>query len=356
MQKSLALDEYVDCFEQVDIAWCAFIVKRYFNGDVDAFYKSPARFKAWSGEKNPLAKKAMYKSAWKITEFNFAGISHKRLRNIFGANYNSSEFMARAWEEVANRGYKIVNGGTLAYKGARHQYCAKYLPPKEKMEEIFASRQMVDIVTSPSSYCNKVKKILTAMKSEHLPEELKKKIQNKPTKVAHGPATAATPTKVAKPVKPPAQKLSNAAFQTPHKLLDAAKVLLDTGAVGGPSAFKTALRPILTDYLLEDLDAYWSAKPFALRDRFNCVNWLSELPIEDRIAVYRARFEFLSKVFKQLNSTADASKMFKDEYVRGEFVKADEKRIDRARKAVHDALLNIKNAVRLARRPTEEED
>lgn len=343
MQKSLTLDEYVACFVEIDNAWTVFIIKQYFKGDVDAFYKAPSKFKEWSAEKDFYKRKTLFKPAWDgIMAYNFAAINCKYLRNIFGKNYNNAAFMDQARKRLEALGYKKVNRGTLTYKGEKHPFCAKYLPPKEKIEEIFKSQQMVDIVVSPSSYCNKVGKILTAMKEEHLPEELKKKIQNKSTKVAHGPA--ATPVKVAEPVKSPAQ-----IFQTPYELLDAVKALLDTGAVGGPSAFKSALRPILTDYLLKDLDQYWNAKPFAVREQFNYVNWLTELPIEDKIAVYKARFDFLSKVFKQLNSDTDASKMFKDEYDSGKFAPADEKRICNARVAVRKALLGIRDAAKLAR-------
>lgn len=330
MRKKLSMQEYVTYMDEIAISRCTFVIKNYFDGNVDDFYNAAAKFKAWFN-KSPIEKNAVANSVWSdIRHYNFVGIEQKYIKSIFGKNYFNSTFMASVWTKMTEElGYTIVHHGTLFYKGERHHYPTKYLPPKSKLEAIFSDRQKVDRITSPSSYGNKVKKILETIRNDNLSDDIKKKFQNKPAKAT-------------------VNRVVNKTFQTPDGLLDEFKLLLDTHKVGTPLSFKSALVPILTPYLFDEAMAYWETKPFEVRQKFASTTWLGELKPKDQIAVWRMRLAFFLGLNERLNGP-DAAKMFKDERIRGEFVPANEARIGKARKAVMDAISNCQRSIKYAK-------
>ena len=316
MQKSLTLDDYVAFFEDVDISRCVYIIKLYFNGDVNAFYKAPSKFKEWSVEKSFYKREAMFKPAWDaISHYNFVGIHHKWLKRIFGKNYYSAQFMQRVWDKVYKTlHFTYVHHGTLTYKGEEHSYPAKYLPPKERLQQIFSNPKLVERILNTSNYCNKVKKILDAMIKEN-------------TK------------KAGKDVSSWGRDKANqrGVFTSPEHLLGRLWAFLQKGDAGTPMGYYNVLKPIVTDYLYNSFKKEWlNGTPQSIQNKYVGDDMMTN---EERKAIAKKQLKFVMKIRKQLDGP-NASKMFKDEKIgtdkngEGIYKPADEKRIAKASEAV----------------------
>lgn len=317
MQKSLTFEEYIKYMDEVAVYRCTFVINKYFNGNVGAFFEAAAKFKEWSAIKSPIQRKAKYASAWAgISHYNFVGIEQKYIKSVFGNNYYDAQFMNRARMELKSMGYEIKPSGMLPYKGKRHYYPAKYLPPQSKLEAIFSDDDEVERILDTSSYCNKVKKILDAIVKEN-------------SRKAGKDVDAWEDKTVC--------KTTDVGFNSWEDLVDEFKSLLNTYKIGSPICLKSALIDILTPWLwTREVEAYWNSKPRSIKDMF-AGSWLDYLKPTDKITSITMRLNLLTKIKEQLDGP-NASKMFKDEVIKGEFVPADETRIDKARKAVKEKI------------------
>ena len=326
-KKKLDVQEAVYIVCEAADSLCAFIIDRYFNGNVSKFFESSSKYEAFF-DLSRLEKNATWNIVYPdMQHYNWVGIKKKYIRALVGHNYDNAEFMAEFRSILAQLGYVVKPHGTFWYKGKRHPYYAKYFPPKSKLEAIFSNRKYAKEIANPKNHDTRVRKVLEAIRNDYVPEKTKKKYQKKPSK----------------------SDTANASdiFQTPYELLEAFKSLLDTEIVGPPThdMFKAALEPILTHYLFKEAESHWNKKPAAVRERFGD-GWMAELTDEEQIEIHLKRFGLLSKVYKQLTGP-DASRMFKDEWIGKDkdgnniFKPADENRIEKARKAVYDKIRKI---------------
>lgn len=343
MQRSLTMEEYATFFMEVVDSKCVDVIKHYFRGNVDAFYNAPSKFKEWSTEKDFYKREAMYKSAWEgLSHYNFAGLEHKWLKRIFGKNYYNAQFMHKVWDMVKALGYKKVYHGTLPYKGkndtcsTKHTYPTKYLPPPEKLKEIFKDPELVKRVINPSSYCNKVRKILDAMRDEHLSEEKREMIQ-----------------------KGKGGKSCN--FTSPDNLMNKLLLLVKKGNAGTAMSFNSIVEPILTkEYCNYARDFWFNEIPQSIKDKYEGGSLESLMKPEDLKAMYETQLAFIKKIQKQLNGP-DALKMFKDEWIGKDkdgnvlWKQADEKRIATAREAVDAKIASLQTWIDLIERNKEDE-
>lgn len=318
MQKQLTEDEYVRHMDDVATSRCAVTIRNYFHGDVARFYNACDNFKRHGG--NPGDPE--YDTAWKALRcYNLAGIENKYVKSVFGRNYYSSAFMTRVWDTMQNvLHYTIVPHGVLTYKGKRHPYFTKYLPPQKKMEAVFASEEEVKRVTSPSSYCNKVRKILTRITTDN---------------------SGKAGLDVSKWLEPGV----NVPFSSPSDLLNELRMLLFTFRAGTPGCYETVIKTILTPDLYGKVRKEWAEKLSSnapLNNKFAGA-WVNELTGEELAEIAGNVATFLSKVKGQLEGPF-ASRMFKDEYAGRDkngtsvWKQASGERIARAREAVDKAI------------------
>ena len=330
MQKSLVLDDYVEFMNLMATSKVVEVIKDYFNRDINRFYAAPGKWKRWKTLKDqhklPLDEQtsSYVDSVFKdIRRCNFAGIEKKYVKSIMGHNYYVAGFMKKVKSKLETEyGYRIIPRGTLPYKGENHPYCTKYLPPKEKIEKIFESDEMVDIVTNASSYCNKVKKVIQAMQKDYA-------------------------EKGGQDVSSWGKDKQKCNFTSPENLIGKLWAFLEKkGDAGTPMSFYNVLKPIATDYLYDQLKKHWFEKmPIDVQNKY--VGDLEEnMTAAELKTVFQKQLQFIKKIQKQLNGQF-ASKMFKDELIGKNkdgdnvFKPADEKRIEQAREAVEKKIESL---------------
>lgn len=313
MRKKLTFDDYVDYIDKVAVRQCTFVIKRYFGSRVSEFYKSASEFNDWF-DKPQEERKVIADTVWaNIRHFNFAGIKQKYIRSIFGNNYDSAEWMGRMKVTLKSMGYNIKPHGTLFYKGERHYYPTKYLPPQKRLEELFKDKDKVDAILDRGNYDRKIRDILDAMVKEVSPDYE-----------------------------------GSMCWQELVKLV---KEQLNSFMIGPPSTFKNLLTTILTEYKYKELEKYWKNRSGDPRmQRFLGNGWLELLSQYEKVELYRARLDFLNNLNKQLDGPL-AFRMFKDEYVRGRrgvkshFVPVTDERIIRARSIVQKGIRMYEEAL-----------
>lgn len=297
MQKSLTKEEYGTFFDEVSIAKYTYLIKHYFGGDVNAFYQAPSKFKEWSAEKSFNKRNALYDPAWSgIRKYNLAGLEYKWLYRIFGKNYHNAQFMHGMWDMIENTlHYRRVRHGTLPCKGRKDPYPTKYLPPRERLIEIFNNPKLVKQILDTSNYCNKVKKILDAMITEYKEKKDKKAACRQNNKQAE-------------------EKRSSAScyFVSAADFLDKFEGLLKTGSIGQLKSFREILNPILGQKGYGKIKKFWDEQVSpSVKIRVDGSLYISD---EDKATIFRNQLEFVKRIREQLDGK-ESLKMFKNEWL-----------------------------------------
>lgn len=318
-KKKLDVQEAVYNVCEATDSLCAFIIDRYFDGDVSKFYDAPHKFEEFHDPKTtPLKKNATYATVYAdLQHYNWVGIKKKYIRALVGHNYDNAEFMADFRSAITQLGYVIKLPGTFWYKGKRHPYYAKYLPPRDKLEAIFSDRKYAKRVARSSSYNNRVKNVLVAIRNEYVPEETKKKYQIKPSK-----------------------KLCE--FTSADNLMNKLFAVLKAGNAGSPASFLKVLKPIVTEGYCGIVKEFWKNDVSqSVKDKYDGGYFEYNLKISGLKTVYETQLDFFKKIYKQINGQY-ASTMFKDEWLKKDedgndvWKPADESRIMEARRLVED--------------------
>lgn len=330
MKPKLNDDDYVKYMDDIATSRVAVTIRNYFKGNVSRFYNAFDRFKKRNKEVNDLSeeeRKVVLDSIWKdLRHYNLAGIEQKYIKSVFGNNYYSADFMHKAWNKMETLGYHIVKHGTLTYKGQRHTFLTKYLPPQKRLEAIFADKKEVARVISSSSYCNKVKKILDAIVEQN-------------SRKAGKNVDAWHKNK----------KLAKVPFNSPDKLINDLLLLTKEGNAGTPMSFFTVIEPIVTTDYCEEVRKLWNKSkdiPLSVRNKYSMGYLEYYLKPEELQTMYKNQLNFIMKIHKQLNGPC-ASRMFKDEKNgydedgKTKWKQADEKRIAKAVEAVNMAIAKL---------------
>lgn len=328
-KKKLDVQEAVHNVCEAADSLCAFIIDRYFDGNVSRFYDAPHKFEEFHDPKtSPLKKNATYATVYAdLQHYNWVGIQKKYIRALVGHNYDNAEFMADFRSAITQLGYVIKLPGTFWYNGKdgkkRHPYYAKYLPPKSKLEAIFSDRKYAKRVARSSSYNNRVRNVLAAIRNEYVPEETKKKYQRKPSK-----------------------KLCE--FTSADNLMNKLFAVLKAGNAGSPASFLKVLKPIVTEGYCSIVKEFWKNDVSqSVKNKYDQGYLEDFLKIGDLKTVYETQLEFFKKIYKQINGPY-ASKMFKDEWLKKDedgkdvWKSADENRIAEARCLVREKVEFIK--------------
>lgn len=145
-------------------------------------------------------------------------------------------------------------------------------------------------------------------------------------------------------------------FGNPNEVVDAFKDMLLRG-VGNPWAFRHWIVPIITDYLFQDVEAFWANLPSSFRERFTANEWFSDSTPEEQMRICTERGRLLRRLYTQMSGPL-AGRMFKDEKINGKFVPASERRINGAKNEVKKAFdharlafLEAKNDKQQAKEP-----
>ena len=319
-KKKLDVQEAVHNVCEATDSLCAFIIDRYFDGNVSKFFKAAQKFEEFHDptKTSPLKKNATWNIVYPdMQHYNWVGIKKKYIRALVGHNYDNAEFMAEFRSILAQLEYVVKPHGTFWYKGKRHPYYTKYLPPQKKLEAIFSDRKYAKQVARSSSYNNRVRNVLAAIRNEYVPEETKKKYQRKPSK-----------------------KLCE--FTSADNLMNKLFSALKAGNAGSPASFLKVLKPIVTEGYCGIVKEFWKNDVSqSVKDKYDGGYFECNLKISSLKTVYESQLDFFKKIYKQINGQY-ASTMFKDEWLKKDendkdvWKPADENRIQEARRLVED--------------------